>query len=474
MNHSFQKILLLTFTLFAVGSIIAQENYRIKFEVDKYDRDDLLIGYYYGDKTLIKDTIYRNDKNQFILSGEDTLNAGVYLALTIPDNKFFQFFVNENEKFFEVVIDTSELDSPQFMESPDNERFYKYMSYLKKQRPKAESIDKKIKTHRAEQNDVSDLEVQLKALNEDVRKQQLAVIQEDSSSITALMIGANIPIELPEFEGAEDSVQLQKYLWYKSHYFDNLDLGNPVSLFTPIMHQRIDYYLEKLTPLHPDSIIISLDYLLHKLKPAPESYRYYLSHFLNKYAASKFIGFDAIYVHLSENYYAKGEAPWVSEENLKKIVDNAIRLKPLLIGKIAPDFTVYTEDNEAVTLSELDAEYTVLVFWAPDCGHCEKAMPSVLAFEKDFKQRGVKLISICNKTGQKYEECWKSVRDKGMEALLNVGDQYQRSRILANYYVKKTPMIYVLDKDRKIVLKNIAGEKLAESMEAIMQSNGKL
>ena len=45
---------------------------------------------------------------------------------------------------------------------------------------------------------------------------------------------------------------------------------------------------------------------------------------------------DAVYVYLVENYYATGQAAWTEEEQLKKIIDNATTLQPLLVGKIAP------------------------------------------------------------------------------------------------------------------------------------------
>ena len=44
---------------------------------------------------------------------------------------------------------------------------------------------------------------------------------------------------------------------------------------------------------------------------------------------------DAVYVHIVKNYYAKGLAPWTEEDQLKKIVKNAEKLEPLLIGKTA-------------------------------------------------------------------------------------------------------------------------------------------
>ena len=142
-----------------------------------------------------------------------------------------------------------------------------------------------------------------------------------------------------------------------------------------VLPPKIEYFLEKLTVNHPDSIAESIDFLLAKMEPAEQTFRYYLSTYLNKYAKSKVIGYDAIYVHLVKKYYQSGKTPWVDEESLAKIIDNANKLDPVLIGKIGADIKVYKEDGTPISISDIDYEYLVLLFWAPDCGHCTKMMP---------------------------------------------------------------------------------------------------
>ena len=89
-------------------------------------------------------------------------------------------------------------------------------------------------------------------------------------------------------------------------------------LRSPVLHGKIMQFVDKFTLPHPDSINIALDYVLSKLKTAPENYKYYLIHFLNEYAKSNIVGMDACYVHLAKNYYCNGGAPWVKKEELEK------------------------------------------------------------------------------------------------------------------------------------------------------------
>ena len=47
--------------------------YEITFQVDDYDNDTLLVGYYYGDRQLLLDTVYATKKGKFILKGDEPL-----------------------------------------------------------------------------------------------------------------------------------------------------------------------------------------------------------------------------------------------------------------------------------------------------------------------------------------------------------------------------------------------------------------
>jgi len=56
-----------------------------------------------------------------------------------------------------------------------------------------------------------------------------------------------------------------------------------------------------------------------------------------------------------------------------------------------------------------------------------------------------------------------------MDIWVNASDQYLRNRYKSIYDVKTTPQIFILDKDKKILVKKIAGEDLTPVMEEIMK-----
>jgi thiol-disulfide isomerase/thioredoxin len=239
---------------------------------------------------------------------------------------------------------------------------------------------------------------------------------------------------------------------------------------TPVLQQKIDYYINKLTPQIPDSINASIDIILGHFDPSSEVFKMYVVYFLNQYARSKIVGMDAVYVYLVDKYYANGLATWTDSVQLNKILKNAETLKPLLIGKIAPDLLMLDRQNQPIRLHNVEAPYTVLFFWAPDCGHCKKAIPDVVKFYQEYQSRGVAIFSVCTSLQDKVKDCWEAVDERDMGEWVNVVDPYLRSRFKQIYDIRTTPQIYILDKDKKIIMKKIGADQLSEVMDRLMEN----
>lgn len=89
------------------------------------------------------------------------------------------------------------------------------------------------------------------------------------------------------------------------------------------------------------------------------------------------MGMDAAFVHMVENYYMRGKAFWLKPEDIEKYADRAHKIAPNVLGNIAPELNIPGLDGKDHSLHAVNAKYTLLIFWSPDCGHCLKEMPLV-------------------------------------------------------------------------------------------------
>jgi thiol-disulfide isomerase/thioredoxin len=464
----FSYLSLLAFFLFSVNDTIAQNAVEINIKVKNYENDTLIIGNYFGERQVVFDTLYAKKPGVFDLKKQEPLQPGMYMALIKPQNTFIQFMANLNESKFSFEFDAEDLEDVKFKNSKDNNLFYSYVRFIKDLRLNSERIKEQKKMAEQSGEDVSSLDEELKKFDKQVVDFQKDIINNHRGTLTALLLAANKEVEIPEFTVGDEAVLRQKrYEYFKEHYFDNIDMTHPAFLRMPYGFNKLDTYLNKVLVQIPDSVNAGLDLIFQKLEPNEEAFRYYLSYYLNHYSKSKIVGIDGIVVHLIDKYYAKGKAPWVSEENMEKILKSANDLRPLLIGKICPNFTTYTEDGKAVELHKIDSDYTILLFWANDCGHCKKAMPHYVEYMEKNKDKDITFMTVCSKAQDKVKTCWEGVKEKKMEGFINTADEYARWRRLMA--VDSTPKMFVMDRDKKILIKDLPAERFAEIMEDVMR-----
>lgn len=432
----------------------------IKIKVENYEYDTLVLGYYYWDKQYIKDTLVRNDQNCFRIKQKESLPAGLYLIILQPDNEYVQMIVPEDDQKFEVQFNASNpFESLNFKKSEENQIFQDYVGFLSESRKQADLI-------RTENEDV---ERRLELVNEGVLNLQTKILKDHAQSMTALIIRINEEISPPEFEGSDTEIRDKQYQFYLNHFFDNVDLSDPRLPYTSFLFGKVERYLKKVVMQIPDSINLGLDRVLSLVENNQESFKLILVHYLNEYAASEYVGMDAVYVHLVDNYYASGKAPWVSEESLLKMKDDAAALRPLLIGKPAPKVTLYQKDGTPIDLYDIESKYLALIFWAPDCGHCKKSMPKLNSMSEVLKEEGVTIVAVCSKLLDKEATCWQYVEENGMNNWLNLTDKYLRSKYKQKYNIKSTPQVYILDEDKVILTKKIGVDKILDVVHTLKQ-----
>lgn len=451
--------------------VFSQNGHEIKVSPKGYQENVLYLAYHYGNKQYVADTVYRQADNSFVFKGDEPLEPGNYILVFAPDNQSFDFLIDKSEQQFSLSFDYDNmLETVELTNSSDeNKRFFGYLKFLGVQRKEVEAIQSEDSGSSDGTQSSADQQKRLEAINIRVSAYQQKLIADHPDSFTAAIVKASLPIDYPEFEGTESEKQAKAWRYAQKHYLDNINLADERLIRTALLHPRVDYFVQKLQVQNPDTISAAIDYILPQMQSAKENYKYFVIHFLNKYAKSKVIGMDAVYVHMAEKYYTDGKAPWTEPDQLEKILDNAAKLKPILIGKTAPDVEIRNRAGIKFNLHDLEADYTVLYFWRFDCKNCQETTPDLKKFYDEFKDKGVKILAICTKGPDELEGCWNYADEQGISDWIHVSSLPGQGQATSAYDVRATPQIFLLDKDKVIISKRLAVSQLSEIMTRFMK-----
>ena len=148
---------------------------------------------------------------------------------------------------------------------------------------------------------------------------------------------------------------------------------------------------------------------------------------------------------------------------IKKRVDI---LKSVQVGQIAPEFEMNDSTGTAVKLSSLKGKILLLDFWASWCSPCRAENPNVVKAYEAYKTKGFDVLG-CS-FDQNREKWMKAVKDDHL-AWNHVSDLRGWANAAGKLYgVNSIPANVLLDKDQKIIARNLHGEELMKKLEEIL------
>lgn len=131
------------------------------------------------------------------------------------------------------------------------------------------------------------------------------------------------------------------------------------------------------------------------------------------------------------------------------------------VGSAASDFVYSLPDGRRRTLyaTPVQGRWLLLVFYDPECHSCHDILAGMFADEVLRQAVGQKQVSVLAVYTEGKENVWKKYLP-GMPSSWVIGNDAGRVKEQALYDLKAMPTLYLLDSDRKVVLKDAAYEKI--------------
>ena len=448
----------------------AQENdpYKIEIKIKQYRDTVLYLANYYGDKTYIADTAYCKKANgTFVFSKEKTLEGGLYIIVSQDKKSLFEFLLSDS---FHMKFETSADDYVAKMKvknSEENTVFFEYLSYSGDLFKQIKPLKDDLKRWGPDNDSSAIIKEQISAINQQMADYKEAIIGKYPESFLAKFFGLLkdplVPDTVPTLaDGTEDKAY--SYYFYKQHFWDFIDLSDDRIVRTPVYYRKLDTYFDQVISKDADSIIYEIDHLLAQMNETGDLYKFTLWHLTVKFDESAIMGHDAILVYMTDHYFLKGKADWLNEQVIKNLAEESDKRRATLIGKQAPNLIMQDTSFQPVNMYDIDKDFTIIYFWDPQCGHCKEETPKLVKFYNEYaRQLNVEIFAVCTDTNM--VKMKKYIKEKGMHFVNVNGPRAYTNDYHELYNVFSTPIVVVLDKNKKIIAKRLQSEQLAEFIE---------
>ncbi len=459
-QQAMKQLLVISVFMFCVSLAHGQSGRKIDIEFQGINDSVLYLVHYYGNSNTLADTAFRERSGRYSFQGRALLPEGVYILVDESKSRsYLEFLIGDNQRF-RIKTDTADIyGNLSFSRSPMNTQFREYTQYVVAQRNKANEIrvrrDYIIDSGEEEihQEKIRELEAKLEKIDEEVRGRQQEVIDRDPNSMVAVLLRLQLEPQHPfDLKNGTREDTINAYRYTRDHFWDAVDLTDERNVRTPLFHQKLNNYLSGMVVQHPDSIILYGEKLIAKTVSAPDLFRFVVWHTINMTERSNVMGMDKAFVHFASEYYLSGKAWWISDAVKNRVAERVRRLERILIGAVAPELQMWDTNRVTTSLHRTQAEYLILYFWDYDCGHCRRITPELRDFYHEMREYGVEVFAVCTKTDL---DKWKEHIVKYELDWINVNGGYSINRYDTLYDIMATPIIFLLDRDKKILAKRL-------------------
>lgn len=267
-------------------------------------------------------------------------------------------------------------------------------------------------------------------------------------------------LELPEVP-KEFTTPVDRANYLITHYWDNFDFSDTAYIHLPeITEQALANYVQILPiadkNIAEKSIVALLDKAEHQKTPG--MYSFFTENFEKYlYDPNSFMRNEEYYIPVAEYILTDSVTGDVEKEKVRFKLEMMEKNRP---GQIAADITYTLSSGKTATLHGLKAGYTLLMFYNPDCHTCAENIDYLKTspiINKIHESGGLKVLAF-------YPDADLSIWQKHLKDIpASWVNGYDKNQTVLNkkvYDLKAIPTLYLLDKEKRVLLKDATAQKI--------------
>lgn len=260
----------------------------------------------------------------------------------------------------------------------------------------------------------------------------------------------------------------QRAFYYVKHYWDGYSLADTAFIRSDDTEQLFSDFINALQYVDPEESSTALKRMMSRMEEDSTAY-------------SRFC-------FLSEKYLYEPNSPMRNEEYFIPILEQMIDSKRLTEyekirpvdqlkqahknrpGMIAADFSYVTPGGKTAKLSQLKSDYILLFFYDPDCTSCQEfeRVLSEMPFFLDIQKKGI--LRVLAVYPDRDENEWLLKSSKMPKNWIVGWNKRGDIRSKTLYEIRATPTLYLLDKQKKVILKDTPLESIIQYLSVSTQN----
>jgi len=138
-------------------------------------------------------------------------------------------------------------------------------------------------------------------------------------------------------------------------------------------------------------------------------------------------------------------------------------------GNIAPEIEAKNPKGETIKLSSLRGKIVLLDFWASWCRPCRMENPNVVEAYTKYKDKGFTVFSVS--LDDNVQSWVQAIKQDGLSWETHASDLKKwNSEIAHQWNIQSIPSSFLIDKDGKIIAKNLRGQDLENKLAELLGS----
>ena len=241
--------------------------------------------------------------------------------------------------------------------------------------------------------------------------------------------------------------------YVSEHYWDHFDFADTAYIHLPdITEQAIVNFMDLMNYVPQEVEDLAIQTLYQKAAPhSPMLWHFWETMSSYWHDPNSPLKNEEKFIGMCKNIEA---VPQVEEVLRQRAAYARTLAEKNRVGMKAADFVYTLESGKQGRLHQLKAEYTLVFFYNPDCEMCtdiKQEMKNSVLLQNLVRNGQMKVLTVYPDEDL---NLWRQHLSEMKESWINAYDKGQVLTIEQRYDLSSIPSFYLLDKDKKVLLKD--------------------